>query len=477
VSKIKKVINKWDSLPLTFRASFVYLWASIIQKGLAFLTSPIFTRILTSAEYGTASVFFSLEQLIGTVAMFCLSAGCFDIGMQDYKEDRDRFCFSILILSNLITALTGTVLLIAYPLIKDVLGISRLLLVVMFIVFMLQPAFTFWTRRERFEYHYKMTGILTIISAVIASALAIISILAFPTHRIEARIIGQFAPLLLLYVVFWLYLGKNSKFQIEAKYIKFAFLFNLPLIPHYLSSYVLNSSDRLMINRMVGASEAGYYSLAYSVSALVTVVWTAINSSLVPYIFEKYEKKNYKQVSDTLLPILTAFAAICLVIIMIGPEVISLLGPGEYRESVYVIPPVIGGMFFQSLYYIFTNVLYYLKRPRIVMYASLSSAALNIILNYIFIKVFGYVAAGYTTLICFGLQAFVDYIIVRRIMGEDIYDKKYITILSCIVITVSLLSNLLYKYTTVRYLLIVIVAIVLIVKRNILINLFRKKQP
>ena len=476
MNPVKKALSKFNSLPLTFRASFVYLCVSIVQKGLSFLTTPIFTRLMTSAEFGTVSVFFSLEQLIGTVAMFCLSAGCFDIGMQEYKNDRDTFCFSLLVLSNLVTVVTGIVLFALYPVAKNLLGISMPLLGIMFVVFIFQPAFTFWTRRERFEYHYKMPGILTVISAILASGIAVICIIFLPENRIAARILGQLIPLIILYIAFWAYIGKKANFRINRDYIKFAFWFNLPLIPHYLSSYILNSSDRLMINGMVGPSQAGYYSLAYSVSALVTVVWTAINSSLVPYVLEKYEHKQYKEVSDVVLPILTFFAAICLAIILVAPEIVGVLGTREYKESMYVIPPVIGGVFFQSLYYVFTNVLYYLKKPRIVMYASLSSAALNLLLNYIFIKKFGYIAAGYTTLACFALQASVDYIVVKKIMKQDIYDRKYLLLLTISVLVISLLSNALYSFSIIRYVVLAAIIIILWIKRDIVFNLMKKKK-
>ena len=473
---IKKLSGKFNSLPLTFRASFVYLCVSVLQKGLSFLTTPIFTRLLTSSEFGTVSVYLSLEQLIGTVAMFCLSAGCFDIGMQDYKQDRDKFCFSLLVLSNVITFLCAGLFFIAYPFIKDYLGIPFRLLLVMFVVFLFEPAFSFWTRRERYEYHYKKPGIFVALSSILASVAAVVCILCFPQDKLSARIFGQFIPLIFLYIFFWLYLGKKSNFKVEKKYIKFAFAFNLPLIPHYLSSYVLNSSDRLMINGMVGSSQAAYYSLAYSVSAIVTVVWTAINSSLVPFVLEKYEQKKYKDVSDVVLPILTFFAAICLTLILIAPEIVRLLGTEEYGESVYVIPPVIGGVFFQALYYVFTNVLYYLKKPKIVMYASISSALLNLLLNYICIKLFGYIAAGYTTLICFCLQALIDYIVVRKIMKQDIYDRKYLLILASAVIVNSILCNFIYSFFFIRYIILILILAVLWIKRDIVLSLFRKKK-
>ena len=68
------------------------------------------------------------------------------------------------------------------------------------------------------------------------------------------------------------------------------------------------------------------------------------------------------------------------------------------------------------------------------MYASISSGILNVFLNYIFISKFGYIAAGYTTLVCYALQALMDYVVSYKIIGQNIYDMKFISVLSSAVI-------------------------------------------
>ena len=83
-------------MPLAAKASIVYLMVSILQKGMAFLTSPLYTRLLTTEEYGQVTVYLSWQQLFGIVAMFCLSAGVFDVGMLEYKTKREEFVFSLL---------------------------------------------------------------------------------------------------------------------------------------------------------------------------------------------------------------------------------------------------------------------------------------------------------------------------------------------------------------------------------------------
>ena len=48
---------------------------------------------------------------------------------------------------------------------------------------------------------------------------------------------------------------KGKAFYIR-DYWRFALAFNIPLIPHYLSSQILNQADRIMIGNMIGKGEA-----------------------------------------------------------------------------------------------------------------------------------------------------------------------------------------------------------------------------
>ena len=82
-------IKKIEKLSAPAKASFVLMLTQLIQKGLAVITTPIFTRLLTTAEYGQVSVFFSWYEILVIFSGFCLSKGVFNNGMLDYKDDRD----------------------------------------------------------------------------------------------------------------------------------------------------------------------------------------------------------------------------------------------------------------------------------------------------------------------------------------------------------------------------------------------------
>ena len=91
----KKLIARISSISAGAKSSFALFFANVVTTGIAYITTPIFTRLLSVAEYGQVSLFLTWQQLIGIVAMFSLSAGVFNNGMVDYPEDRSKFSFSL----------------------------------------------------------------------------------------------------------------------------------------------------------------------------------------------------------------------------------------------------------------------------------------------------------------------------------------------------------------------------------------------
>ena len=102
------------------------------------------------------------------------------------------------------------------------------------------------------------------------------------------------------------------------------------------------------------------------------------------------------------------------------------------------------------------------------MISTVVAALTNLILNFIFIPIFGFIAAGYTTLFSYFLQAVIDYFAVRKtVNGATVYNMKYIGALSLSVVVVALLSNFFYDNMLIRY--------AIIIELLFLCFVFRKK--
>lgn len=464
-----KILSFMVEMPTAVKASIAFLIMSIIEKSLVFITSPIYTRMLTQGEYGEVSVFLSWQGMLGIIAMFCLSYGVFNNGMIDYEDDRDGYSFSMLILSNLITLICGVILYVLYPYIYTVVNIDPELLLFMFLIFFTQPAFSFWMARQRFEYKYKAMSVIVVSSSFLSSILSIVLIVLFPEHRVYARLMGGLSVFVIIYCIFYTYIAIKAHCKIKIIYWKDAFLFNVPLIPHYLSGHILNNSNRIIIASLVSSAAAAKYSIAYTIGLAVTIIWFSINSSLVPYTYEKCKNQDFAALAHTTNFIILFYGIMCGILILLAPEMLKIMAPPSYYECVFIIPPIIGGVFFMSMYFIFANVIYYYKRPKYVMYASVFSASINIAMNYFLIPLYGYFVAGYTTLVSFALQSVLDYYAMKKVIKVNIYNIRFLAILGICVFCISLFSGFLYYSNSLRYTLIVFCCIVLFLFRTRLI--------
>ena len=161
--------------------------------------------------------------------------------------------------------------------------------------------------------------------------------------------------------------------------------------------------------------------------------------------------------------------------ILFAPELIWIVGSNEYYDAIYVIPPVAASVFFTFLYSVFSAVEFYYEQTQKIMYASVGAAILNIVLNAIFIKAFGYIAAGYTTLACYLFLSVAHYCVMKKAVKDNIgnvelFDMKFILALGVVVIFSTGLFSLLYSHTAIRYAVILVSVIGTYLNRNKIIN-------
>jgi O-antigen/teichoic acid export membrane protein len=267
---------------------------------------------------------------------------------------------------------------------------------------------------------------------------------------------------------------KKGKKLISKEYWSFTLKFNIPLIPHYLSQTILNQADRIMINNMCSTAQAGIYGLAYNAGMLMNILTSAINSAFIPWMYRQLKEKKEKSIGEKANYILLILAILVVCMMLFAPELVRILGSKDYYEAVYIVPPVAGSVFFIFLFSLFANVELFYEKNIWVMAGSFIAAIINLILNYFFIKKFGYLAAGYTTLVSYVIISVVHYIfmkaICRKMKAEgNIYDMRMILPLSIFMVVVSCTVPLLYGMWVIRYAVILLVALGVFVKRNAII--------
>lgn len=207
------------------------------------------------------------------------------------------------------------------------------------------------------------------------------------------------------------------------------------------------------------------------------IIIQGINSSLVPWQYKKLEEKNFKKLDDVLFQTYVIILGTVMLFSAFAPEVMKLLAGPKYYQAVYVVPPVALGMLFLHMYTAVANVEFFYGLNKFTMYISMAGAGLNVVLNYVFIKRFGYVAAAYTTLFCYIIFAFSHYVYVTRNVKkiekiDKMMDSKRIVLLSAISVVYCVGISLIYDNTIARLAIITVISIVIIIKRKAVMGLF-----
>lgn len=92
---LKKLFNKYKTMPVQVKASFWFLICGFLQKGVSVITTPIFTRLLSTAEYGQYSVFNSWLGIITVFVTLQFYSGVFVQGMVKFEDRKMQFASSL----------------------------------------------------------------------------------------------------------------------------------------------------------------------------------------------------------------------------------------------------------------------------------------------------------------------------------------------------------------------------------------------
>lgn len=473
--RIKEI---YVNLSLPKKSVIWFTFATIIQNGISFLTTPLYTRILSDSEYGIYSIFQSWQQIISILSVLALDR-CITVGFMKFSEERRNFLSSIQTLMTLLIFCCSIIIYIFSDFFEGLIKLPLYMIFTMLVVSLMNNSLTNWSWYQRYLYDYRKLTCVTIFSAIFMQIISIISLLLLPLeNKGNVLVMTMSGSRILIFGIIYLSVFFKGKTAYNKKYWCFGIKYSIAVVPHALAQIILNSSDRIMIDKICGRSETAYYSVTYSAAMVLNTIMTSVSSAVQPWFFEEIKNRNYQKIRTTTNSLLLFSAGLSVFVSLFAPEILRIMAPASYSEALWIFPSIAASVYFNSMYLYFANFESYYEKPFYFSIATSVGAVVNIVLNLILIPVFGFVAAGYTTLFCYILFAIMHYIFMRKVClefihGEKVFDLKFIIILSIIVLILNIGITLLYTMSVIRYILICLFIFVLYIKRSFFANLIK----
>lgn len=400
------------------KASLCYLIGNFFNKGFAFLTIPIFTRLLSTTDYGIINTYSSWAGILSMIVGFAMHMSIRN-AFVDYKDDTESY-LSTIIKFTLLSSLGF--MLIFYAVVKIFrINISLSLVFICLFHSVASSIIEDVSCYFMMKYNYIKRTILMILPNLISVCVAIFLI----SYILKKDLyLGKIIPEALTIIIFAIILSIcYTKKGFNTAYIKHALKISLPLILHGAALNILSNSDRIMITWLADASQAGIYSLVYSLGMVTYAITLSIDGIWIPWFTNKMKEKSYDEINYITKDYIKLITYIMCGLIIVSPEILKILASKSYWEGIKLIPIIIVANFLFFAYNIYSNLEHYYKKSNQITALTILAAVLNLVLNYIFIPKFGYVAAAFTTAISY-FVIFILHSIYSKTLNSNVFSIK-----------------------------------------------------
>jgi O-antigen/teichoic acid export membrane protein len=286
----------------------------------------------------------------------------------------------------------------------------------------------------------------------LANALTLVLFAFFFVANFQQPLLGAMtAPVVTGFIwalIYSLVLMRHMRLRFDWVKVKRALAYGLPLIPHQLGHWILNLSDRVILEARVPLADLGVYGFGYNLGNVEQVIANAGNSALMP----NYGKAPKDAAKRAALPGLFGSyvawtAAAALAISIFADELITAFMPAGFLQAGSIVPWVALGFFCVSLYYGPMNVITLMAgETRWVWLFTLIAGAVNIGANLLLVPLFGIQAAAVNTLLGYFTLFAMVYWYSRRFVGP-IYPWGRIAVI-CITLVLGILMDRWYASST-----------------------------
>lgn len=409
-----------------FRHGMLYTVFSFVNSGIGFILLLILARYLTPADYGSLNLFTTFVTLLNIVIALCTTAY---ITVSFFQKSKETLRQIILIAFG---ATTGMLVLIAMIMLlfpsfmeRSVgVPIEYLWLGVMICYFGVFNSVNLdiWRLEEK-PVTYGIYGVSFAVCNFILSFWLIVGL----KYGWQGRVYAWFLLAVLYFVISIVFLIKRRYLVLSRPswgLVKETFIYALPLLPHTASFWLKQGLDRYIINYFHDQATVGYFSFAMNLAAIITMIGTAFNSTNSVYIYKKLAE-GYDKVRGVLskqTKIMTlVFLWVSIGVGFFAFGLIHFFIP-RYEGSIPYILPLCLGAFFQCIYLLWVNYLFYYKKTRQLMHITLSTAIFQVLLS-IWLTPYSPLYTAYISMSIMALTALIVYLRSKKELNTNYTTK------------------------------------------------------
>ncbi|MBR2534213.1 MAG: lipopolysaccharide biosynthesis protein [Erysipelotrichaceae bacterium] len=465
-------MNKTKKGYSVLKAISWYAVGNVFVKSISFFVLPLFSNLMSTADYGVYTIFTSNAALIDSIIIFGLAP---TIRMAKYDNDTDYELYTstivvIPILLVLLLALVSNVYMLFNPVLMS---LNRTVWNWMLFYCATNVICIILSNRFVLDGRYKAYFIYLLINTLIAiGSFLLLAKFVFLENTYMARIVGQSAGNFLSILFFVCTIGYKG---ISPGYLKKGVVWGAPLVIHSFMISLFGQMDTQLINVFSEFSELGVYGMATTLGLVPATLEATFESAWSPWFFNKMNVGDTEKIRETNNTYFTIFAVILGEFMLILPELVRFLNR-SYWDCVFYLLPITINSFIELIYLVPLNIQYYYKNTKNIMFATVIATLLDALMVVLFIQLYGFYGAVYAkTISKIALVAIHDYS-AKKLDQNNYFSSKLFVLLLLILFAIDAIVVLFTDFAALRLFLFAAIGIVALTftirKRKELLQMF-----
>lgn len=439
------------------------LWMFISNFGsklLNFFLIPMYTNNLSTEEYGNADIIFTTIPLL--IPIFTLSIGeaILRFALDRKEKELENYRQNVFSIGFYICLISIVILGILSPFfIKiNVLRDYYIYFVFYYIVSTFYMFLAQYAKGTEKIFAFSLWGIVNTFFTVIFNIYFILFLALGIKGYLLSYILGQ----LIADIGLWIHLKASKqilKFKfIDKELLKSMIIYAIPLIPNTVCWWISNSSDRYMITWIVGSSANGIYSIATKIPSMISVLF---NMFIMAWQISAVEGFGGKESQNFYSIINKNYMSLCFIL---SSAIIALIKPislflfsNKFFIAWKIGPILVIACCFHSLGLFLGTIYTGAMKTKNILVSTITSAIINIFLNYFLINWYGAIGAAIATLISYIIIWFYRAIDSKKIM------KIQYNVISSILALILLIIEFFIIYLELKYSIFIALVIFLII--------------
>lgn len=402
---------------LLLKDTAIFAAGSFGSKIILFFLVPLYTNYLSTGEYGIAELVFTYSQFIIPIASLMIYDAILRFGMSKDEriEDVAKASVSVFLLSIVITLLMGNILATLGHI-----GRWRMYIQIYVLASCLSQNGLNYLKTKNKNRAY---SIVCLLQTICLAGLNII-LVAYFHMGVRGYLLSNTIAIAFSAAISLGLSGFASdvvKGRFDASLTKRMLKYSIPLIFNNISWWVINSSDKVMIEAMLNTQELGLYTVASKIPSLINVIISVFTQAWGLSSIREVEEQTDTGFMSSVFEIYSfiTFGAAVILISIMKPFMAIYVGP-NFRPAWVFTPLLLAGAVFYALASYYASLYSALKRTLNSMWTTVVCAVLNVFINYIGIKLVGTWGAIIGTVCSFVVITLLRAIDVQRYLKLEI---------------------------------------------------------